>query len=720
MAELIPITTYIDITVQDAVPLTFADAKKGLIFTTGTFNPDWVETYSGDNALSDIRAVHGAGSNIDKAATSYFSQSPKPDTLLIGVYTDTIPATAYGGTPEPIEDIALITNGAMLITTTAGTFPLIDLDFSGATSLNDILVILQAAAVAQGVPTPIRFGPDGFEIYGATAFPTDIANLAATAGFLTGGTADNLASFQLITNGGMDITVDGTPLNITGVILGDTQAVLTGGATPAAPASLTAADYRIKLNINGTDYETGDMDFSVVLPTTTAQVVNLIQLGFNTAVIPASVSFDGTSYVVTSNAAGAVTIAEAVAPSGGTDLGALLELDVAGSATVAPGIAEVTTLAEVASRISSAVAGATCVYDSVDNQFVLTSDTTGLTSTIGFASAPASGQDLSIPTSWRSVLGAVATAGAAAETPDATVTDLGLVATATNARLEVEVTGVLVQEVLDNIFAANTGWMILTATKEFRTQNTVFAEWIEPKGDRIFIATDQATNPNDPDAGGFILNFNTAGYLGSSAIYHSQAFENEYLDAGISGWIAALNFSIVNGYQNLTFKTIIGITADSVGDPDGIKALNGNYYSTAGFANEAIKDIVYPAFMANGLLVTEKIANISIQQDLSIAGFSVVAQTPNVPLSSRGAALIKTALENTIENKWKINGYVPPQGGEYVDSAGNTISLPKGYIFNVFTTVASRADHEFIVTGTILKEGSVIKVTGVINVEQAT
>ena len=720
MAKIIPITTYINITVQDDVPLSFADPKKGLLFTTGTFDPDWVRSYSGPDAESDVRDDFGVNSPADRAATSYFSQSPRPDTLLIGIYTDTIPAIAFGGTPDPIEDIAAITNGAMLITTSAGTFPMIDLDFSGATSLNDILVILQAAALAQEIPTPIRFGPDGFEIYGATAFPTDIANLAATAGFLTGGTADALASFQLITNGGFDVTIDGTPLNILNVILGDTQAVLTGGVTPAAPGTLTAVDYRIKLNINGTDYETADMDFSTALPSTTAEVVNLIQLGLNAAVIPGSVSFDGSVYIITSNAAGAVTITEAVAPSGGTDLGALLKLDVAGSASTASGIAKVTTLAEVASRLTTAVTGGTVVYDSVDNQFILTSDTTGVTSIVGFASAPASGQDLSVPTSWRSVLGAVQTNGKVAETPDATVELLGLVATATNAHLEVEVTGVLPQTVLDAIFAANSGWMILTVTKEFRSQNTVFSSWIEPKGDRIFIATDQVTNPSDPAAGGFILNFFTAGYLGSSAIYHSQAFENEYLDAGISGWISALNFSIVGGYQNLTFKTIIGITADSIGKPDEIKALNGNYYATAGAADEAVKDIVYPAFMANGLLITEKIANISIEKDLQNSGFRVVAETPNVPLSSRGAALIKTALENTIENKWKINGYVPPEGGEYEDSAGNTISLPKGYIFNVFTTIDSRADHEFIVTGTILKEGSVIKVTGRINVQQAT
>ena len=719
MPEIIPITTYIDITVQDAVPLSFADPKKGLIFTTGDFDPDWVRSYSGKDAEADVRSDFGVDSPADRAATSYFSQSPRPDTLLIGIYSDTIPATAYGGTPKAIEDIALITNGAMLITTSTGTYPLTGLDFSGATSLNDILIILQAAALAQGVPVPMRYGPIGFELYGATAWPTDIANLAATEGFLTGGAADALASFQLITSGGFDITVDGAPLNITGVILGNTQAVLTGGAAPAAPATIVAADARLKLNINGTDYETGDIDFSGGV-TTEAEVVNLVQIGLNAAAIPGTISYESGVYVIRSTAAGLITIDQTVVPSSGTNLGGLLKLDAAGSATVAPGIAKVSSMAEVASRITTAVAGATCIYDPVLNQFILTSDTSGASSAIGYAAPPASGQDLSVPTSWRSVLGAVTTAGKASETPDATVEMLGLVATATNAHLEVEITGVLVQQVLDSIFAANSGWMILTVTKEFRTQNTTFAAWIETKKDRIFIGTDQVTNPSDPEAGGVILNFFTAGYTGSSAIYHSQVYENQYPDAGISGWISALNFAIVGGYQNLSFKTIIGITADSVGKPDKIKALNGNYYATAGSANEAVKDIVYPAFMANGLLVTEKIANISIEKDLQNASFRVVAETPNVPLSARGAALIKTALENTIEKKWKINGYVPSKGGEYEDSAGNKISLPKGYEFSVFTTIDSRAAHEFLMTGTILKEGSVIKVTGSISVQQAT
>ena len=718
MADIIPITTYMDITVQDSVPLSFADPKKGLIFTTGIFDPDWVRSYSGTTPLADIGEDFGITGNVYKAATSYFSQSPKPDTLLIGIYSDTIPATAYGGTPNSIEDIAAITNGAMLITTSAGTFQMIDLDFSSATSLNDILSILQTAAIEQEVPVPIRFGPLGFELYGATAFPSDIANLVATAGFLTGGIADALTSFQLITDGGLDITIDGTPLNITGIILGDTQAVLTGGATPAAPGTITAANNRIKININGTDYETGDIDFSGGV-STEAEVVNLIQIAFNTALVPASISFANSVYVITGNAAGAVTIGQTVIPSSGIDFGALLKLNATGSAVAVAGIAKVTTLNEVASRLTTAIAGGTCIYDSDNYQFILTSDTTGLTSIVGYASAPAAGQDLSVPTSWRSVLGAVATDGKAAETPDATVEMLGLVATATNARLETEITGVLPQQTLDNIFAANSGWMILTVTKEFRAQNTVFASWIEPKKDRIFLGTDQKTNPSDPGAGGFILNFFNSGYTCSSAIYHSQAFENEYLDAGISGWISALNFSVPSGYQNLTFKTIIGITSDSIGKPDGMKALNGNYYATAGAADEAVKDIIYPAFMANGLLITEKIANTSMEKDLQNTGFRVVAETPNVPLSARGAALVKTALENKIENKWKINGYVPKKGGEYQDSAGNTISLPNGYIFNVFTTLDSRADHEFLVTGTILKEGSVIKVTGAIAVQQA-
>ena len=719
MAEIIPITTYIDITVTDQVPLSFPDLKIGLILTTDDFNPDWVVEYSGTTPLVDIGDDFGTDSDIYKAATSYFSQSPKPATLLVGIFSDTIPAAAFGGIPSSIETIEAIDNGAMLITTSAGTESLTDLDFTGVTSLNDALLVLQAAATAQGVTTPIRFGPTGFEIYGAIAFPTDIASIAATAGFLTGGTADALASFQAIINGGFDVTVDGAPLNITDVILGDTQAVLTGGATPAAPGTLTLTDYRIALTITSTPYETGDIDFSGGV-STEAEVVQLIQTEFNSSSIPATISFDGSVYVITTTGAGAVTITTTSIPASGTDLGALLKLDSGGGATVIAGIVKVASLTEVATRISAAVTGATCVYDTVLNQFILTSDTTGVTSNVGFASAPASGQDLSVPTSWREVLGAVVTAGADAVVPDATVDDLGLVATATGAHLEVEQTGVIIQTVLNNIIAANSGWQILTLTKEFRPDNVAVAAWTEPFDDRIFVATDSITDPGNPDSGGIMLSFFNSNYEDSAAIFHSQAFENEYLDAGISGFFAGMNLSITNGYTNLTFETITGITADSIGSPGGIQALNGNYYAAAGQGDQVVKDIVYPGFMANGLLVSEKIANINIQLDLQAAGFRVVAESNNVPLSARGAAQVKTALENTIENKWKINGYVPSEGGEYVNDLGVTISLPKGYTFTVFTTPASKVDHEFLVEGVILKEGSVIKVTGTVSVQQAS
>ena len=57
---------------------------------------------------------------------------------------------------------------------------------------------------------------------------------------------------------------------------------------------------------------------------------------------------------------------------------------------------------------------------------------------------------------------------------------------------------------------------------------------------------------------------------------------------------------------------------------------------------------------------------------------------------------------------------------KHVNDLGVTISLPKGYTFTVFTTPDSKVDHEFLVEGTILKEGSVIKVTGTVSVQQAS
>lgn len=719
MPEQIPVSYFMDITVQDVPALVFADPKKAIIITTGDFNPDYFKEYG--DALA-VGSEWGLTSNIYKAALAFFSQNPKPSNLMVGIHSTTIPATAYGGTTSSLETIQAITNGAIRISYTyageSGTIDLTGLDFSGASDFSGVLSILQAAMLSAGGDLPIRYGAIGFEIYGATAWPTDIASIPATAGFLTGGSSQGLASFQGITNGGFDISIDGSASSlIRGIILGNTAATIVGDTPPTAPGSLSATDYRLEFTLDSVLYETGDIDLSSV--TTQSGVVSAVNTAFGDAVIPATISYDETGdfYTITSTAKGAIPITVCTAPSGGTDLSTGLLLDANGTATA--GIAQVETKTEVATRITAALTGATCSYDSITDTFKITSSTTGATSSVAAATPPITGQDLTIASALRSSLGAVSTPGLTLQTPDATVEALGLVATAQNAELVSAQTNVLIQETLANLYQKNNGWMLLSTTKELRSDYAATAGVIESLPTQIYIAQDVSSNPLFPKNGGVMKYFYDQNLQNSSASYHTPALENEYLDAAELGFLAGMRLDLENGYANLTYKTMSQVTADSIQNPDDFEDINGNFYASIGFAGEKVKDGVFPARMANGLLVSEKVANNVMQLRLQAAAFRAVAEGNNTSLGPAGQAKVRTALENEIENYWKNNGYVPSEGGSYEESDGTIVNLPKGYSFRVYTTATSRAQNQFITEGTVLKNGSVIKISGVVQIKQS-
>ncbi len=79
-------------------------------------------------------------------------------------------------------------------------------------------------------------------------------------------------------------------------------------------------------------------------------------------------------------------------------------------------------LAGVAAILDTAIVGATVAYDSVFKQFIVTSATTGATSTVSFATAGSAGTDISNMLNWRSTsTGVIQAPGLAAQTALATV-----------------------------------------------------------------------------------------------------------------------------------------------------------------------------------------------------------------------------------------------------------------------------------------------------------
>jgi len=105
-----------------------------------------------------------------------------------------------------------------------------------------------------------------------------------------------------------------------------------------AAAALTASDYRLKFDLDGVTVETGDIDLSGA--STVLETVAVINTAFDVANIDAVFSVSSGEAKITSDSYGiSSTLTAAVAPSAGTDLGPLLDLDATSTPTITAGTA---------------------------------------------------------------------------------------------------------------------------------------------------------------------------------------------------------------------------------------------------------------------------------------------------------------------------------------------------------------------------------------------
>lgn len=238
---------------------------------------------------------------------------------------------------KDLAALKAVTNGSLLVSVDGVMREGSGVDLSGATSFSDVAQKLQTALAQVQEP--------------------------ATAGTLTGGViSEDLTALQAVTDGALDISVDGAAKSLTGLdfsgiaSLADTAAVL---QTALAGAALVA--------VNGA--QTGLL---VTSPTT------------------------GTSSVVgyASNPAG----------SEGTDLAALLALTAATGAISTPGTAAVV------------LPGPQVTYSSQTRAFQITSLTVGEAGAVGYAQPGVEGTDLSALLNLTESAGAVLSVGMNAQT----------------------------------------------------------------------------------------------------------------------------------------------------------------------------------------------------------------------------------------------------------------------------------------------------------------
>lgn len=317
----------------------------------------------------------------------------------------------------------------------------------------------------------------------------------------------------------------------------------------------------------------------------------------------------------------------------------------------------VATMANIATVIqtalNSAVAGTTCTW--TGSYFLITSPTTGVSSTVGFALTPThSGSPTDVSTKIGGTLasGANSVTGIAAETMTVTLAALQLF---------------------------NGSWYGLALTTAASTQDTKdAAAWAETALVEFW------TTSNDPNCalasstGDIAYFFKNLGYNKTNVFYDS-ANADSYLAVSAMARMAIVDYTQPNSITTLAFKSAPGFAPSAITETQKL-ALDGkncNYYASFGGFS-----MFYKGRSANGRPIDEVIALDWLDSTLQAALFNVLAASPTkIPQTDKGVQqLVHGAQAQALEPAVN-NGLLAPGtwNGQPLGNINSGDFLSKGY-----------------------------------------
>ena len=269
-----------------------------------------------------------------------------------------------------------------------------------------------------------------------------------------------------------------------------------------------------------------------------------------------------------------------------------------------------------ATIIATALAPATCVYDSVSGAFVISSSTTGTTSSISYGSGTAATTLL-----LTQALGATISVGAIASTP----------------------AGAMTQVVnLTRNFATFT-----TCFEPVLSDKLAFANWNNGQGNLyMYVPWDTditVTQQGNTTSFGPVIN--AAETSGTAPVYLDPA-----VSAFVMGYAASLDFTATNGRATAKFRSGTGITASVTSSVIATNlAANGyNYYGDFSTAND---DFI---FLANGEVsgpyewIDSYLNQIWMRNQFQLALLVFLTQSLSVPYNDQGYTGIRAACLDVI------------------------------------------------------------------------
>lgn len=284
-----------------------------------------------------------------------------------------------------------------------------------------------------------------------------------------------------------------------------------------------------------------------------------------------------------------------------------------------------TSFANAASLIGTALGGVTCTYDTTQNAFVISSGTTGGTSTITYATGTVA--DLLNLTQAK---GAVLSQGAAVQTPATAMAD---------------------------IVSKSQNWVSFsTAFEPVLADKEAFALWTSQQGVRyLYVPYDtDVTAAQTPASYTGLGNYLTTNSLGGTA----PQWTDPLLSAFVMGAIASIDFARYNARITLAFKSSSSVITEVTDQTSATNLLaNGfNFYGAYATANQGY------VFLYNGQVsgaykwIDSYINAVWFTNQCQLALISLVTSVGAIPYNADGYGLIKAALQDPINQMLNFGG----------------------------------------------------------------
>lgn len=260
---------------------------------------------------------------------------------------------------------------------------------------------------------------------------------------------------------------------------------------------------------------------------------------------------------------------------------------------------------------------ATCVYDALRAAFVIESGTTGVNSSVSFATG-----GIAAALQLTAATGAVKSAGAAAATP----------ASAMNA-----------------VVAATQNWAtFMTVFEPITSVKLAFAAWVSgqsPAGNErfLYVAWDSDLTPAAGAASGsFGAQVGTLQYNGVAPVWDQT---NGTKAAFICGTTASIDYEATQGRITYAYKNQAGLVTD-VTDATMAANLIGNgynFYGAYATANQAFSFLQPGSTPGEWKWIDAYVNQIWFNAALQLAYMELLAQVKSIPYNNSGYALLRAA-----------------------------------------------------------------------------